>query len=361
MFRRWKFFLIPLAIILAAIFGLAMCDPFYRQLAFGPKYDGVPLVTWQEFYREWDNADALKSIRAPNTFDNIHEALVASPSPEKWKKLSGEDRRGILLTLRSDPDVVVRMHVAAHLGDVPTSPEVVAALTSLLGSKDDRVRAYALDSASRLKPPPMELFPKAVEQLNTGNVLDRWKTASVVARFASHEPQTVLPVLLKRLDEGDTTERIGTMEVLRLVSPAPKEAILLIIAQLKHSRPEVRKSALTTLGYLKAEEAIPDIVAALNDPDMDVRNSATYAVANLGAPAKAAVPILRDHLRSADAKRIYFNVPAIKALGNIGKDARSAIPELLRFRDHEITEVRRDVQKALFQIDPEKYPLQPAK
>jgi HEAT repeat protein len=89
--------------------------------------------------------------------------------------------------------------------------------------------------------------------------------------------------------------------------------------------------------------------------------AATYAVVNIGPPAKAAVPILREHLRNVDPKRIAYNIPAVLALGSIGKDARDAIPDLLRFRDHEASQVREDVQKALSQIDPDNYPPQAAK
>src|SRR5438046_2957819 len=116
--KRWLLFG---CFMLSVLFGLTMLDPFFRQLIFGPTYNGIPLITWQELLRGSERGEQ-------SVLDNIRDAITGRPDAGNWRKLPGEDRRAILLTLTQDPNEHVRWQVAHHLGDVPGSPEVLAAL-----------------------------------------------------------------------------------------------------------------------------------------------------------------------------------------------------------------------------------------
>src|SRR5262249_22264676 len=58
----------------------------------------------------------------------------------------------------------------------------------------------------------------------------------------------------------------------------------------------IRREAALSLGILDGKAAIPDLVAALQDPEADVRGAAVTAIGKIGAPAdgKALIPMLAD-------------------------------------------------------------------
>jgi HEAT repeat protein len=114
-----------------------------------------------------------------------------------------------------------------------------------------------------------------------------------------------------------------------------------------------------------AVEAVPDLVDALNDNDPFVRWYATRMVGSVGREAKEAVPIL---IRLLDSKikmpRIRYQslldsgresqetlqLMAATALGAIGPEARAAIPSLIRALDAHDSSLRLAVAEALGQI-----------
>jgi HEAT repeat protein len=87
--------------------------------------------------------------------------------------------------------------------------------------------------------------------------------------------------------------------------------------------PETAADALSRIG----EPAVPALVGALTDPEVNVRIQAARALARLGPPAKDAVPALTKALDDPD---IGVRQNAARALGQIGPDAKEAVPELIR-------------------------------
>jgi HEAT repeats len=87
--------------------------------------------------------------------------------------------------------------------------------------------------------------------------------------------------------------------------------------------PETSADALSRIG----EPAVPALVGALSDPEVNVRVQAARALARIGPPAKAAVLALTKALDDPDAG---VRQNAARALGQIGPDARDAVPELIR-------------------------------
>jgi HEAT repeat protein len=351
--KSWLAFLVGVPLV---VFAAAMLDPFFRQLVFGPKYGGFPLVSWQAFFREWDVADPGAARQSPSFLDNVHDAVLRKPHPGDWKKLSGEDRRAILLTVADDPKEVVRIHVAAHLGEVPPSPEVVARLQRYTREEADRVREYAALALGQLDPPPTEMLPDLLRLLEDPEERVRRNAAGAVARLGSRAPGDVLPKVLPLLKTSGREARLLVLDALGRMKPAPREAVPAVREALKDPDWRVRAEALRALGFLKAKEAVPQVVAALRDPEQEVRRSAAYAVRNIGPDAKEAIPVLVERVRSLDAREPIFSVPELEALGSMGAAAGDVVPELLPLRRHESEVVRREVEKALTQIDPQRFP-----
>ena len=67
-----------------------------------------------------------------------------------------------------------------------------------------------------------------------------------------------------------------------------------LIAALKDPNPVVRRGGAITLGGLRAQAAaaVPALIEALQDPNPPVREAAAYALGSIGAQAQAAIPAL---------------------------------------------------------------------
>jgi hypothetical protein len=95
---------------------------------------------------------------------------------------------------------------------------------------------------------------------------------------------------------------------------------------LKDDRPEVRWAAIVILGNLRSEPSTASALLkwSLRDKDPWVRQSAAWAIADLGSGGKECVPDLIESMKNKETKRA-----AVWALGKIGPQAQRAIPALV--------------------------------
>ena len=100
-------------------------------------------------------------------------------------------------------------------------------------------------------------------------------------------------------------------------------------------------------------ELVNRLVAALKDPDADVRSNLAQALAKIGPTA---VEPLSEALADALPER---RAGAAYALGLLGPVAKSALPQLLNLLDDKDTEVRRQASQAIIRVLPNVKP--PAK
>lgn len=93
--------------------------------------------------------------------------------------------------------------------------------------------------------------------------------------------------------------------------------------------PQVRLLAALALKAMGASgaPAVPDLVRALHDPVDDVRISAAFALGAMGSAARAAVQPMADILLVPGERRGVLGAIAT-ALGDMGPDAKSALPAL---------------------------------
>ncbi len=98
---------------------------------------------------------------------------------------------------------------------------------------------------------------------------------------------------------------------------------------LSDSSPRVRSLAAVALEAMgpAAVPALPELVRALNDPVDYVRVPAADALGAMGPAARAAVSPLAERLRVKDEQVMVLRSVAA-ALGNIGPDAKDALPAL---------------------------------
>src|SRR5687768_4818613 len=99
-----------LVFLAIAVVGAVLVIPYYRQLLFGPTYQGVPLCAWQD------------QIRRQTLGEHEHAWLVkirkwVQPKDESLSavRLTREDRIAIWLTFLDDPVPTLRAHAIQAL------------------------------------------------------------------------------------------------------------------------------------------------------------------------------------------------------------------------------------------------------
>ena len=93
-----------------------------------------------------------------------------------------------------------------------------------------------------------------------------------------------------------------------------------------------------------------DLVAKLKDKDGDLRRAAAKELGELGPEAKSAVPDLMRALRDKD---LFVRRFSAEALGKIGPDAKAAVPALATALNDEKKEVADAAIDALVKIGPD--------
>jgi len=129
---------------------------------------------------------------------------------------------------------------------------------------------------------------------------------------------------------------------LALAEP-PKDVQELVVT-LKSEKVGERAAAARILGELgpKAKDAVPDLQAALADPDKEVRRSAARSLGDIGPASKSAVPTLGKALKDADPQ---VRQSAAYALGRIGDPAARPFLEAAKKDTNE--SVKRAAKEAL--------------
>ena len=81
--------------------------------------------------------------------------------------------------------------------------------------------------------------------------------------------------------------------------------------------------------FTSSEAGLATLIAALKHPDIEVRSRAEGALGDLGAQAESAVPaLIRSVERRGRVSTEQVSINGIWAIGQIGPAARSAIPLL---------------------------------
>ena len=100
---------------------------------------------------------------------------------------------------------------------------------------------------------------------------------------ASIDPQIVVPLLLKSLDDPDAAVRQVATTYLGIVRDRPAEGVEGLIRALQDADADVREAAALALSSygLDAEPAIPALTKASKDPDEDVQREAARALVHI--------------------------------------------------------------------------------
>jgi HEAT repeat protein len=162
----------------------------------------------------------------------------------------------------------------------------------------------------------LDSVPALRRGLSDREPLVRFACAHALTRVGA---EGLLDEVLAALSEGETVFSQGALaEVLLDSGPDSVSELRTLLGDLRH--PRRRRLIVVVLGELRAFEAVPELVAALGDPDDELRARACHALGKIGDPesaeALAAVAI--------DGELPWFvRTAAAGACGQIG-DPRTA-------------------------------------
>jgi len=161
-----------------------------------------------------------------------------------------------------------------------------------------------------------------------------------------------------RMDDGTINPKEQRrQEITKQLHSIGKEAIPALIHALKDSDVQMRRNAELVLialagGYdgepkMDIRGAIPALTKAKGDKDSNVRQWAAHALAEIGPDAKDAVPALIKLLKDSDEGP---RNDSCMALGDIGPAAIDALPALRNALNDSSKDVRQFAQQAIDKI-----------
>jgi HEAT repeat protein len=177
--------------------------------------------------------------------------------------------------------------------------------------------------------------------------------AWALAQMRSKNPDAV-PWLIPMLKDDWLADDAAT--ALGVIGPEARAAVPSLISVLKSQYRQNRRQAAEALGKIgNAKEAVPALREAMNDREAEVRIAASFAVYKLDAQSKKEmlaflIETLRTGLRKPFDSGTFW---AVKALGEIGPEAKEAVPVLLTaYKTHRSSSYLR-LDDALRRIAPE--------
>jgi HEAT repeat protein len=128
--------------------------------------------------------------------------------------------------------------------------------------------------------------------------------------------------------ESDMDEAVKAMLAFEKITPEEARAVFPeVLAALRDPDSDVRSSAALILGNFTAvPEVVPALIEALRDADSGVRDSAAMSLKRFAPGANEAIPPLTEALRDADP---IVRSQAAVALGSFGEAARGSVPAMI--------------------------------
>ena len=252
----------------------------------------------------------------------------------------------VLKELKENSSVDVRTRCADRLIRFSSTPEKIVdpLIAALSADQEGKVRESAAATLGKLD---RNAFP-AVKAL-TGALKDSHPGVRAAASWSLGQLSSVdseiakgaLPALTDCLADSDVAVRTNATYALGRVGQLAATATTALGEVAAGDRiSAVRKEACKTLGAIgpKAAPAVPSLVKALHDPQVDVRQQAAIALGKIGPDAGPALPELIKAARETDKS---VRCHAIHAIGSLGKSGIGAIPELVKImKDDDVIEVK---------------------
>jgi HEAT repeat protein len=281
--------------------------------------------------------------------------------------------------------------------------EQLASVSKRLADEDGFVREYVLELTERFPPQSPDVIPVLVTVLTDEHGSNLHRAARILAQLSPRS----LPAVRRAAISENPRVRLGAAVALGSMKPIPAAEVPLLISLTRDPEADVRRYAVYGLPHSSGAnaEVMQALTAALDDSETAVW--AARALGEIGPPAGSALPHLERQLKSAEpkdrvmlamaiwridaaspmvlptltevvkdtqtnlggysvhtkmveGKRIEVTAPlkasiassAAEALGDMGRAAAPAVPDLLKAAASENRELAGDAIRALGKIGP---------
>jgi HEAT repeat protein len=197
----------------------------------------------------------------------------------------------------------------------------------------------AVLSAAGCGPSP-KLF---AQRMNSGDAAVRRAAAKELRVQPKHKAKLV-PVILQACRDPDLDVRVYGYYAIGLADPREEGVVGAILEGMADTSAEVRRAVASSLGVLDPfpNTCVPYMVKLLVDPDERTRKLVFSALADLESGSIGSL------IRNIDAKDDTLRLAVIGVLAQIGEPAKSALPRLRQIaREDGNDEIRAAAEKAV--------------
>jgi HEAT repeat protein len=235
-------------------------------------------------------------------------------------------KRAISALLEVSSNSFLSDSVRRAIADInPAAREAVPVLLTALANPSTLNDAI-LVALERIDPSAQAALPALVEALNTKDHPIRNQSIDLLKRLGEGS-SLLVPELISTLGNPDERLRAFAAYGLAQQGKTAQSATPQLIAALGDQSDRVRTMALTALGRIGSAESIAAVVKVLKNRDSPLRDTAAIVISHLEPNATAAVPVLTGAL-GYGGDEVVRSIAAY-GLGQIGTEARSAIPKLI--------------------------------
>lgn len=246
-------------------------------------------------------AEALK--RTPKTHRITVAHVLARIDPEN------EDAVATLMQGLQDTDAKIRVHSAFVVGDLRMKTAVP--LLAKMAANDDGMRGAAMIALAKLGPDAEEAIPVLVTWLDSHRAGHRMLAAQTLGKIGP-AARVAIPALTETVKDSDWKVVIWTAYALCMIHPEDEQWLSTLTDFLEpDNRDIIRAEAATAIAEMDVlpETAMPAVVEALHDEDVDVRLMVVKAIERVSperrteaaAALKAALNDKTDPVRAAAA------------------------------------------------------------
>jgi len=224
---------------------------------------------------------------------------------------------------------------------------VVLALAHAVGDSDQRVRQQSLQALQMLGAGAKAAAPKLIAALKDSDGQNKMQILFVLQNIGD-DTEHILPVAADLLTDPNVGVRQAAVN---LLANQGKGALPHLITALKDADVNVRFSAVSAVQRIPGDikDALPALLAMTKEGQNFQRRNVVLALGRVG---ETAVPHLIDLLRDNDA---FIRMTAVQSLQGIGAPAVKAVPIISDMALQEgNTVTRRNCIVAIAAIEPEK-------
>lgn len=230
-----------------------------------------------------DVAKALAATKSPEAVPLLRQALLRTGPPAdndyalfalQWLGPIARDAvPEVSLALQSSNSmtriIAVKTLVAIDKGDA----QFVPVFSKMLSDPEWSVRQKAAGALAELGPAASSAIPQLIAGLNDHLTGD---SAAFALGKIGPAAKDAVPALIKQWkDHPSAVQAVGMIGT---------TAIPALLDGLKNPSPDIRNGCAWQLGEFHAAEAVPQLIAALQDPERTVRFSAAQALKKIGTP-----------------------------------------------------------------------------